>query len=353
MKKLSILLVLIALVLVISCVPSKPASKAADSNSTPLRVGMMPSAVGAPVQYALENGYFTDEGITVQTIIFPSGAPINEAIAARELDVAMSGAATIFSLGTGDCKLLADIASSGGMGIWTRPDSPMMKIQGQASDAKAMYGSKDTIRGKTFLCTLGTASQFNVLRYLAQYGLSSSDVNVVNMEFGAAAQAFIAGEGDAISTFVPFSAQVEAVGAVKLCSFEDATGTALYDMMFTRNEVIQARRPDLVKYVRAIERAMEALSDPKTRKEFSMRWFASEGRTYTEAVMDQEMIDRQYANSKVLNSPDYIFGGAMIGYGQFNVDIGSLDAEKMNNIKNCFDPSILEEALNIKVKSPN
>lgn len=357
MKKPGILLVVCVLT-IMGCVPSKPASPGASGDAraavstTPLRVGMMPSSVGAPVQYALENGFFETEGISVQTIIFPSGAPINEATAAKELDVAMSGAATIFSLASGNCKLLGDIAGSGGMGIWVRPDSPMMKIQGQASEAKAMYGSKETIRGKTFLCALGTASQFNVLRYLAQYGLTSADVNIVHMEFGAGAQAFIAGEGDAIATFAPYSAQVEGAGAVKLCTFEDATGTALYDMMFTRNEVIQTRRADLVKYVRAIERAIEALSDSKTRREFSMRWFASEGRTYTETAMDQELIDRPLANLKVLTSSDYVFGDAMVGYGQFNVDIGTIDADAMANIRNCFDPSILEEALTIKVKSP-
>jgi ABC-type nitrate/sulfonate/bicarbonate transport system substrate-binding protein len=344
------------LILAVSCVPKQATSSSGGNaktvSSVPLRVGLMPSSVGAPVQYALEKGFFEEEGVTIAPIIFPSGAPINEATAAKELDVAMSGAATIFSLASGNCKLLADVAGSGGMGIWVRPDSPLMKVQGQGSEAKAMYGSAETIRKKTFLCALGTASQFNVLRYLAQYGLTSADVNIVHMEFGAGAQAFIAGEGDAIATFAPYSNQVEAAGAVRLCSFEDATGTALYDMMFTRAEVIQTRREDLVKYVRAIERAMEALSDPATRKAFCMPWFASEGRTYTDDSMAQEILDRPYANKGILNSADYIFGDAMVGYGQFNVDIGTLDAEAMNNIKNCFDSSILEEALSIKVKSP-
>ena len=49
----------------------------------PLRVGVMPSAVGAPVQYALENGYFADEGIEIDLILFPSGAPINEAVSCK------------------------------------------------------------------------------------------------------------------------------------------------------------------------------------------------------------------------------------------------------------------------------
>ena len=316
-----------------------------------LRVGLMPSAVGAPVQYALENGYFDEVGLTVETIIFPSGAPINEAVAANELDVAMSGAATIFSLAGGDCTLLADIAASGGMGIWVRPDSEIMTVQGEASDAKEMYGSAETLKGKTFLCALGTASQFNVLRYLQQFGLSDTDVNIVHMEFGPGAQAFIAGEGDAIATFAPYSMQVEDAGAVKVCSFEDATGTALYDMMFARNQVVETRRDDLVKYVTAIERAIEALNDPAIRKEFSMRWFASEGRAYDEAAMDQEILDRPYCTKSVMED-NYVLGAAMVGYAEFNVSIEKLEPEQVDSVKTCFDGSILSDAVGIPIATP-
>ena len=321
-------------------------------SGTPLKVGLMPSAVGAPVQYALEQGYFEEEGVNIQTVIFPSGAPINEAVAAKELDVAMSGAATVFSLASGNVKLLGDIAGSGGMGIWVRADSDIMNAQGEAADAKDMYGSAETIKGKTFICALGTASQFNVLRYISQYGLTDADVNIVHMEFGAGAQAFNAGEGDAIATFAPYSAQVEAEGAVKCCTFEDATQTALYDMMFARNEIIENRRDDLVKYVRAVERAIEDLSDHDTRTEFSMRWFADEGREYDEATMEQEIADRPYVNKALMTVGSYVFGDAMIGYGEFNVEIGKIEPEGIENIKNCFDDTILEEAVGITVKDP-
>ena len=85
-----------------------------------VRVGMMPSAVGAPVQYAIENGYFEEEGIEVETLIFPNGGAINEAVAAGEMDVCCSGAATVFALANGSNVLLGDVEMSGGMGIWAR-----------------------------------------------------------------------------------------------------------------------------------------------------------------------------------------------------------------------------------------
>jgi ABC-type nitrate/sulfonate/bicarbonate transport system substrate-binding protein len=321
------------------------------ASGEPLVVGIMPSAVGAPVQYAMENGYYDELGLKVEIMIFPSGAPINEAVSAGQLDVAASGAATIFSLASGDCILLADVESSGGMGIWVRPDNPIMKVKGQIPEFPEMHGSAETIKGQKFLANLGTASQFNVLRYVESFGLTEADIEIIHMDFGPGAQAFIAGEGDAIGTFAPYSFQVEEKGAVLCATFEDATRVALYDMIFTRNDVAEERRDDVVLFLRATERAIEALSDDNVRKDFSMRWFAENGRTYSDETMAQEMKDRRYVNKAQMEG-DYVFGEAMEGYAQFNVSIGKIMEENLEYVSESLQPSFLEEAVGIAIKAP-
>ena len=321
--------------------------------AAPLKVGLMPSAVGAPVQYALEKGYFKDEGVEIEIVVFPSGAPINEAMAAKQIDVACSGAATIFSLAMGNTKLLADVESSGGMGIWTRPNSPIMTVKGQVPGNPEIYGSAATVKGTKFLASLGTASQYNVLRYIERLGLKESDIQIVHMDWGAAVQAFNAGEGDAIATFAPYSFQVMEKGAVMVTTFEDATQTALYDMMFSRNDIIETRKADLVKFMRAFQRAVEDLANDDVRREFSMRWFAENGRTYTQATMTQEMIDRRYVTKAVMSSPSYVLGEAMPNYARFNVSIGKIEKENLKYVDNSFDPTILEEAIGMDLRAPN
>jgi ABC-type nitrate/sulfonate/bicarbonate transport system substrate-binding protein len=320
----------------------------------PLKVGIMPSAVGAPVQYALEKGYFKDEDLDIEIVIFPSGAPINEAMASKRIDVACSGAATIFSLASGYTKLLADVESSGGMGIWVRPNSPIMSVKGKVPGKPEIYGSAETIKGKTFLASLGTASQFNVLRYIERFGLKDTDIHIVNMDWGAAAQAFISGEADAIATFAPYSFQVIDKGAVLATTFEDATGTALYDMVFAHKDVIANRRADLVKFMRAFERAVEELgNNDNLRSEFSMRWFAQNGRNYSKETMNQELKDRRYVTKAVMSSPGYVFGEAIPDYASFQASVGQIDKNDLKNVYKSFDPTILEEAIGIKLKVPN
>lgn len=324
------------------------------ASGKPLVVGLMPSAVGAPVQYAKENGYFDEVGLKVEIMVFPSGAPINEAVSAKQLDVACSGAATIFSLASGDCALLLDMVSSGGMGIWVRPDNPIMSVKGQIPEYPEMYGSAETIKGQKFLAALGTASQFNALRYIEQFGLTERDIEIIHMEFGSGAQAFIAGEGDAIATFAPYSFQVvDKAGAVMCASFEDATKIALYDMVFTRNDILASRRDDLILFLQATVRAMEQLANDDIRKDFSMRWFAENGRTYSEETMAQEMKDRRYLTKALMQDPGYLFGEAMEFYAQFNVSIGKIMEEDVEYVTESLQPALLEEALGIKIKLPN
>ena len=359
MKKVMALILAMALVFtLVACAssngtPDEDSSSSAAVSDKVLKVGMMPSSVGTPAQYAYDNGYFKDAGINVELVIFSDGAAINEAMAAGEIDVACSGAATVFALANGENVLLGDVEMSGGMGIWVQPDSGILSVQGAVSAHPDMYGDADTIRGITIVTTLGTASQYNVDRYLEQMGLAESDVNMVSMDWASAVQAFQTREAEAIATFAPYSNQCEEAGGVKICSFEDATETALYDMIFTSKSVLANRRADLVAFLTAFYRAQELLaSDKDTRSSFSLEWFASEGRAYTEETMAQEIADRPYLTKNEMDSDDYILGDAMYDYAWFQVSASKIEQDQMENMKTCYDASLLSEALGITVAQP-
>lgn len=56
----------------------------------------------------MDQGYFDELGLNVEFYMFSNGAGINEALAAQEVDVGVSGLAMIFSLASGTCKMLAE-----------------------------------------------------------------------------------------------------------------------------------------------------------------------------------------------------------------------------------------------------
>jgi NitT/TauT family transport system substrate-binding protein len=70
-------------------------------------------------------------------------------------------------------------------------------------------GSIADLKGKTVAASApGTAPYFTLAWFLKENGLTVKDVNVVNLEPAAAAQAFIAGQGDAAMTYEPYLSAV-------------------------------------------------------------------------------------------------------------------------------------------------
>ncbi len=315
-----------------------------------LRIGTMPSTIGVPVQYAYENGFFKDEGLDVEIVMFVNGAPINEALGAKQIDVAASGGASVFSLAIGSCNWVGEINTTGGQGLYVRPDSKILTAKGKLPAYPKMYGSPETIKGANFIAALGTTAQFMVVRYVQRFGLKDSDVKTISMDFGPGLQAFKANQGDILSSVPPFSFDAEAAGFVQAASFEDATGVTLYDGLLARKEVVATRRAEVVKFVKAVYRACEALQDKDLRAKFSIKWFGDNGRVYDAKTMANEIKARDYITKDFLRKPDFVFGQGMVDMSVFYAAGGKIEKENVPNVQKSFETSILKDAIGVDVK---
>lgn len=320
-----------------------------ESSGKKLVVGTMPLTVGVPVQYAFDHGYYKDEGLDVEIMIFSTGAPINEAFAAGQLDVAASGLASVYSLANGTAKWIGEINTTGGMGVYVRPDSPIAKVKGQVSGAPNIYGSKELVKGMKILGPLGTTAQFNAINYADKFGISSSEFEQVHMEYGAAYSAFETGQGDAVALNPPFSFQAEKAGYICAGSFEDTSGVALLDGIFVSNNTLSGRRDDIIKFIRATYKACQDLQDEKVRYDYSMKWFNDNGKQYDEETLRSEMKVRAYMTADSMKASGYVFGKGMSSIAEFFTKDGKILSENLPNVKKSYDVSVLKEALGIDV----
>ncbi len=322
------------------------------SNDEPLRIGTMPASVGVPVQYAMDNGYFEDEGVDVTIELFQTGAPINEAIASGQLDLAFSGGAGIFSLANDTCVLLSELDTAGGLGIYARPDSPVIEQIGQLSDKPEVMGSAAVLEGAEVLLQLGTSGEMNAQKYMELFGLTRDQYELINKDAGPAYQAMLAGEGDLIAAFPPYSFQCEDAGMVLVCTFEDVMDYEISDSSYATKEIMESRREDVIKVYKAVWRAVEEMDDDALRYDYSMEFFAANGREYTDETMNQEMAVRKYRTEARLTADDYVFGMSFIGLEDFYVSQGQILEEQIGNIEKNLDPSVLNEVLGIDMKMP-
>ncbi|MBP7495491.1 MAG: ABC transporter substrate-binding protein [Spirochaetales bacterium] len=327
-------------------------SAAGQKDSKVLKIGTMPNNLGAPAVYAQEQGLFAKAGLDVDVIIFPSGAPINEALSAKQIDGALTGLAGVYALASGECKWLGDIdVSMSGLSVYVRPDSPVLKHKGLIPGKPNVYGNAETIKGLTFLGPLGTSAQFNAISWAQCFGLSSNDIKMLHMEFGPALQAFIAGEGDALPTSPPFHYQAEEKGAISVAPLTEVSGMELCNGIVFRNEIVESRRLEVKKFLEVIYSVIDLFaSNDNLYAEFAFDFYNKHGRKYTREMVQREIVERDFTGKKFMSRPEYRFGPTMIGMGNFYVNDGKIAKEDFPNIIKSMDPSFLEEIYGIKIK---
>ena len=149
----------------------------------------------APLTLAKEAGIFAKNGLDVTIKKIPQ--------ASRHLAIA-----------SGDVQCAATTVETwvvwNANGVATTQLFQLDKSYGADGMAvRAGTGAIKDLKGKTVAASApGTAPYFTLAWFLKKNGLSVKDVSVVNMEPGAAAQAFIAGQNDAAMTYEPYLSAV-------------------------------------------------------------------------------------------------------------------------------------------------
>lgn len=318
-----------------------------------IRVGTMPNHIGVPIQYAAEKGLYKNAGLDVEVILFPTGAPINEALSAEKLDLAGSGMASVFALASGDAYWLGDyVKTVAGLGVYVRPDSPILKEKGKFPGNPDVYGSKETVKGLVILGALGTSDQFEAVAWAQGFGLTGNDIKMLNMDRGPAVQAFKTGQGDAIACGgPPYNYELEAAGFVLAAGLTAVSGMDIADGMLGRKKFIDAYPEQVKKFVEITYSVIDQLyASDEMVADFSMDFYNKNGRKYTKEMMFGEIADKDYMGKVTISSPTYRFGSTMVGMGHFYVTDGKIEPELEKNIYSSLRPDFLEGIYGIKLK---
>lgn len=326
-------------------------SSSDSNNNVVIRVGTQPTTVGTPLDYAMQKGWFDEAGIKIERVLFPTGAPINEAIAAEQLDIALNGLATVYAVAAGDVTWIGEINSASGLNVYVRPDNPILEHKGEIKELENVYGSSDTVKGIEILGPLGTAAQFNAITWTGHFGVSANDYKMLSMDYGPATQAFLAGEGDAIASSPPYTYQLAEAGMVPVAAMEEVSGITLMDGICVRNKYLESNRDDVKKFMGIIYKAQEELGNDDTLVfDTCLKYYNDNGREYDDAKMNNEIKERDFVDEEIMSDPDYRFGSVIVGMGDFYVKDGKIDPADAPNIKKGLDPTILEEIYGFDIK---
>jgi NitT/TauT family transport system substrate-binding protein len=163
--------------------------------ATQVTIGISGWTGFAPLTLAKESGIFEKHGLDVTLKKVPQASrPL--AIASGDLQCAATTVETwiVWNASGVTTKQIFQLDKSyGADGIVARPDIKTVA----------------DLKGKTVASSApGTSPYFLLAWVLNKNGMSTKDVNVVNLEPDAAAQAFLAGQNDAAVTYEPFISAV-------------------------------------------------------------------------------------------------------------------------------------------------
>ncbi|MFE4108183.1 ABC transporter substrate-binding protein [Almyronema epifaneia] len=218
--------------------PETPAEEAAEPaveqvDDQPIRMGYSSWAGWWPWAIAEEEGLFAANGLNVELIWFDGYLESMESLASGRLDA--------------NCQTLNDTISFAADAV--NGEVAVLVNDNSAGNDKVIVAeeinSVPDLQGKEVALEEGVVGDFLLSLALEDAGLSRDDVTIRNLETGAAASAFAAGQTDAFSGWVPFWATaLEREGSKELLSSEQFPG-AIPDLLVVTQTLID-ERPDQV-----------------------------------------------------------------------------------------------------------
>ncbi len=155
--------------------------------------------------YAKEKGWDKEAGFNFKMHMFDSGMAQIEALPAKQWVVGGTGGVPMMFGALRHNAYLIAIGNDESVtnAVLVRPDSPILKTKGFNKKYPEVYGSPETVKGKTILCTTISSGHYAMSLWLKTLGLTDKDVIIKNMDPAQCVAAYEKGIGDAVVLWAP------------------------------------------------------------------------------------------------------------------------------------------------------
>ena len=301
MKKLIAMLLAMVMVLALAAcgAPAAPAAPEAPAATTPAADAPAAEAPAAPeapavepvtlnvaympnysslveVVTAIENGYFAEEGITVELVEFADGPTIIAAMEAESIDIGYIGSGAHKLCIAGRAKIFAFAHCGNGDAVIG------LKSKGVETAAD--------LKGKVVGYSAGTSSEAILQKTLASAGLTMDDITAMEMDASGLVSAMVSGSLDACALWSPSSLLVleqcgdDAVTIANNLTFADQSASVsswiVMEKFASENEEVMER------YLRALYKAKDFRANPENARQIS-EWIAKKCGLDVETVYSQ------------------------------------------------------------------
>ena len=235
------------------------ASDRKENGAAPLRVGLVPWIGWSEVHIAEVQGFYKEEGVEVEQILFQSVTDVNTAFLSNQIDLAW--------LVASDLVVLTD----------TKPDLKFIYASDYSGEVDAIVGRNvakpEDIAGKRIAREEVPYEVVFVAKFLESVGLTTEDVDVVPLTAADGSAALVAENLDAVATYEPFVSNALNGSEENTLLFTAAGTNIIVNGLAASESVLSDRRADVLAYLRAVEKANQfRASNPEEANEISGKW---------------------------------------------------------------------------------
>ncbi len=209
----------------------------------------------APFYVSIHNGYFKDEGISLDVILTSGADKVSSAVLSGDANIGLSGLeATLYVYENNEKDYLVNFSS-------------LTKRDGQFLVGSCDLKDKFTpflLKGKSVLVGRSGGMPSMVFQYaLYKSGLSSSDVIIDNsVDFASLSEAYIGGQGDFVNLFEPNALTLENEGyGCVLASLGLMSGEVPYTVFNAKKSFIKNNQDLIKKFTNAINRGLKFVKE--------------------------------------------------------------------------------------------
>jgi len=233
----------------------------------PLSVGLLRAPASAIVDLAEQRGWFREAGVQLNEMLFAqaAGPKIVQALGGGSVGLSfVNSTAALLGMAGGAIPLRF-------ISIATDPSKLFAVL------AQPQYDSIPKLAGKRVACTAGTGLQYFLARILAKFGMTTKDIEFVNLPAAEGQAAFVAGRVEAVvpsvnGRFSIMSTKKDAREIFTHADFTKGPGSTLpflnYDLFVTTESVLKTERTALQAFLAAYhDKGVPYLMNPATRPE--------------------------------------------------------------------------------------
>jgi NitT/TauT family transport system substrate-binding protein len=241
----SCILFLLASVFAIACTPQQPEAPSLKVIS----VGHAPWPGFSAHYVAVGKDLFKAEGLVVKDTPLPQQADADSSFLAKRLDIDWIGLPNALTLieTDPDIKIVFQCDySNGGDGIVARN-----------------IKNKESLKGQRIARESSVFAEAELETYLTKMGLTRSDITILDLTAAEAAEAFIKGQVNVAITYEPWLTKAAKEGKGEIV-FSTKDTNLIPDGVLVREDLIQNHKPELLAYLRAIEKATQLIKEKPT-----------------------------------------------------------------------------------------